>query len=68
MLSAIGFCDERVHLYIASQLEPVPSALEADEFIEPITMELDAALKLLETGEIVDAKTQLALLLAERRR
>ena len=68
MLSAIGFCDERVHLYIASELEPVPSALEADEFIEPIPMDLATAIQLLEAGEIVDAKTQLALLLADRRR
>lgn len=68
MLSAIGFCDERVYLYIARDLVPVPSALEADEFIEPVPMHLDAALKMLDAGEITDAKTQLALLLADRRR
>jgi ADP-ribose pyrophosphatase len=68
MLSAIGFCDERVYLYVARDLVPVPRALEADEFIEPVPMHMDTALRMLEAGEIVDAKTQLALLLADRRR
>jgi ADP-ribose pyrophosphatase len=68
MLSAIGFCDERVYLYVAKGLTQVASSPEPDEFIEPVTMTMDAALRLLEQGEIVDAKTQLALLLAARSR
>jgi ADP-ribose pyrophosphatase len=66
MLSAIGFCDERVYLYIAKGLTAVESSPEADEFIEPVTMTLEAAMQMLKKGEIIDAKTQLALLLAER--
>jgi ADP-ribose pyrophosphatase len=66
MLSAIGFCDERVYLYIAKGLTAVESSPEADEFIEPATMSLEAAMQMLKKGEIIDAKTQLALLLAER--
>lgn len=68
MLSAVGFCDERVFLFLATELTAVPRALESDEFIEPVTMPLVKALELLDRGEIVDAKTQLALLLADRRR
>lgn len=67
MLSAVGFCDERVHLFMAGSLTAVPSALEDNEFIEPVPMPLEEALGLLEAGEIVDAKTQLALLLAARK-
>lgn len=66
-LSAIGFCNERIYLYLARQLTPVPAAPEEDEFIEPVVMTLDEALDLLDQGAIVDAKTQLALLLAARR-
>jgi ADP-ribose pyrophosphatase len=68
MLSAVGFCDERVYLFLARGLTPVPSAPEADEFIDPVVMTLEEALQLIDRGEIVDAKTQLALLLAARRR
>jgi ADP-ribose pyrophosphatase len=66
MLSAVGFCDERVYLYLATDLTPVPSALEEDEFIHPVVMTLKEALRLLDGGAILDAKTQLALLLAAR--
>jgi ADP-ribose pyrophosphatase len=60
--SAAGFCDEHVALFAAFDLQPVPSAPEADEIIEPVSMPLDEALGLLFRGEIRDAKTQLALL------
>ena len=61
--SAIGFCDERLHLFLGRDLTPVPAAPEADEFIEPLPVTLDGALALLAGGTLVDAKTQLALLL-----
>ncbi len=65
-LSAIGFCDERVHLFAAFELTPVAAVPEADEFIELLPLTLDAALALLHDGTLVDAKTQLALLLYQR--
>ncbi len=66
MLTAVGFCDEVVHLYLARKLEPVAQALEADEFIEVVPMVLTEALALVARGEIPDGKTQLALLLASQ--
>ncbi|MBE0595646.1 MAG: NUDIX hydrolase [Desulfuromonadales bacterium] len=63
MLTAPGFCDEIVHLYLATSLEPVPRALEADEYIEPLPLPLAEAMAMLRRGEIIDGKTQLALLL-----
>jgi hypothetical protein len=44
----------------------VPTALEEDEFIEPVSMPLPDALQLVDDGLIGDGKTQLALLLADR--
>ena len=60
--SSIGFCTEKIHLYIASQLEKTASALEPDEFIEPRITSLSEALEMIDSGQIVDAKTQVALL------
>ncbi|MGE4578456.1 MAG: NUDIX hydrolase [Desulfuromonadales bacterium] len=63
MLTAVGFCDEVVHLFVARDLTPVPAAPEPDEYIEAVPMPLAEALRLLRAGEISDGKTQLALLL-----
>lgn len=66
MLSTVGFCDERVYLFLARDLTVVPAAPEEDEFIETVAMELPEALGMVAQGRIADAKTQLALLLAAR--
>lgn len=59
-----GFSDERIHLFAAWDLTAGAHQREADEFIEPTPMALAEALKRIETGEISDAKTALALLFA----
>ena len=59
-----GFTDERIHLFLASGLTRGESRREADEFLEVETMLLSRALRMVETGEIRDAKTALGLLFA----
>ena len=61
-----GFTDERIHLFLATGLEDGTAALEAHEFIEQHEMSLQDALDLVDSGEIDDAKTMIALLLADR--
>jgi len=63
MWTAVGFCDELLHLFLARDLSRGEQALEPDEFIETVPLPLDEALALLRRGEIRDGKTQLALLL-----
>lgn len=63
MLPAVGFCDERIHLFAASGLRAVPQALEPDEYIELLPLPLAEALAMVAAGQIPDGKTQLALLL-----
>lgn len=63
MLTAPGFCDEVVHLFVARDLQPVECAPEEDEVIEAIPVPLAEALAMVRRGEIRDGKTQLALLL-----
>ena len=61
-----GFTDERIHLFAAFDLEPVPHRREADEVIEVVRMSLDDALDLVFRGELSDAKSALALIHAAR--
>jgi len=67
MLTAIGFCDEVVTLFVAHDLEPVPRTPEPDEFIELLPLRLEEALAMIQSGAICDGKTQLALLLFQDR-
>lgn len=60
-----GFTDERIHLFMAVGLTHTGSdAREADEFIETQPMPLSRALSMIESGEISDAKTAIAILFA----
>jgi ADP-ribose pyrophosphatase len=63
MLTTPGFCDERIDLFWASELRPGPASREADEHLEVVELTLSRAQDLLAAGEIIDGKTQLALLL-----
>lgn len=52
-----GFCDERIHLYLARGLEPGRLAREEDELIEVFRFSFDEALAMVARAEITDAKT-----------
>ena len=58
-----GFCDEVMHLFRATGLEPVPPRPEADEKIESATFTLEEAIEMVKRGEIREGKTLVALLL-----
>jgi ADP-ribose pyrophosphatase len=57
-----GLTDERIFLYVARDLRPVPRALDADEHIEVAPVPLAEAYRMVEEGEILDAGTLIALL------
>ena len=59
-----GFTDERINLFIARDLKPGESSRESDEILELEPMALSAALSMVVSGEIVDGKTMIGLLLA----
>ncbi|RMF48398.1 MAG: NUDIX hydrolase [Deltaproteobacteria bacterium] len=59
--SSVGFCDERIHLYIARKLSRVERSLDPDEFIEPVVLSPEQTGELLARGEVRDAKTLIAL-------
>ena len=63
-----GFCDEVIHLFVATELTRVPQDLGADEVIDTLRqIPLPEALGMIRNGEIRDAKTIAALLHADWR-
>jgi ADP-ribose pyrophosphatase len=63
-----GFCDEVMHLFRATALQPVPPRPEADERIETAIFTLAEAMAMVGRGEIREGKTLVALLLEASRR
>jgi ADP-ribose pyrophosphatase len=61
-----GYCDEYMHLYLATALEPSVLTADADESIEVVCLPLSEALRLIERGEIRDVKTIVGLWAASR--
>ena len=62
-----GFCEEKLYIYLATDLTPAPQNLDHDEVIEVIHLPLAEAVRLAREGEIQDSKTILALLLTAQR-
>ncbi|HEU4563464.1 MAG TPA: NUDIX hydrolase [Gemmatimonadaceae bacterium] len=59
-----GFCDEKIHIFMAVGLTNGETAHEHDEFLEVETMPLSRALAMIERGEILDGKTVVGILFA----
>jgi ADP-ribose pyrophosphatase len=59
-----GFTDEKIHLFMATGLTTGETKHEVDEFLELEPMLLSKALEMIESGEIQDGKTVIALLFA----
>jgi ADP-ribose pyrophosphatase len=64
MLTTPGFSDERIHLFMATDITRGEAAREADEFADVIMVRLSEALEMIERGDIPDGKTALAILFA----
>jgi hypothetical protein len=60
--------EETAHLYLAEGLRPVVRDADETEFIEVRAFAFDEVLRMVETSQIVDAMTVIAVLHAARRR
>jgi len=58
----IGFCDEFIYIYLATDLVKSKQNLDDDEFIELEVYTPDEALSMIANGTIYDAKTVTAVL------
>ena len=62
-----GFCEEKMWVYLATDLTEAEQRLEDDEIIEIVRMPMAQALSMITTGEIEDAKTIIGVMLAAPR-
>ena len=62
-----GFCEEKMWLYLATELTETEQRLEDDEIIEVVRIPFSQALSMITTGEIEDAKTIIGIMLAAPR-
>lgn len=62
-----GFCEEKLWVFLATDLTETQQSLEADELVEVVRVSFMRALEMIASGEIEDAKTIIGLLLAARR-
>ncbi len=61
-----GFCEEKLHVYLATELQPATQQLDDDELIEIVYLPLSEAVQMAMRGALVDSKTIIALLMADR--
>lgn len=65
ILTTPGFTDELIHLFSAHNLSPVPTAREADEFMEVHEIRWAKVGRMIRQGEIRDSKTLTALMFVQ---
>ncbi len=59
-----GFTDERIHLFLAWDLTSGQEQHERNEFLTSVALPRSQVMRMIERGEICDAKTTVALLFA----
>jgi ADP-ribose pyrophosphatase len=70
MFTTPGFCNEVLHIYLATGLKKSEQGQNLDEGEQTLTVEhipFKDAIRMIENGEIADSKTIAGILLAERR-
>ena len=61
MYPTVGYCSERIQMYIATELTEGVQNLDPDEFVEVEKYTLEESLAMISRGEIKDGKTVAAL-------
>lgn len=56
-----GYSDERIHLFLARDLEPAAQQLDPDEILEVHPIHIDQVVSMISGGKIEDAKTIVAI-------
>src|SRR6267378_7199187 len=62
-----GFCEEKMWVYLATELTETRQQLEDDEILEVVRIPFSQVLSMITTGEIEDAKTIIGIMLAAPR-
>lgn len=64
IFTTVAIFDEKIHLYLATELEFKDAHPDEDEFLEVETIPLSELYNMVMDGDIKDAKTQIAILKA----
>ena len=59
-----GYSDERIHIYLATDLQPAEQDLDKDEIIDVHKVKISEAVEMIKNGDIQDAKSIAGLLMA----
>ncbi len=59
-----GFCEEKLYVYLATEMTPSRQRLDHDERVAIVYLSLEEAVRMARQGEIEDSKTMIALLVA----
>jgi len=62
--SSVGYSEEKLYLYLATELVPGETAFDGSEAIDIYELEIDELKKMVMCGEIEDGKTIAAILMA----
>ena len=66
LYTTVAIFDEKIQIYLATDLTFVKSHPDQDEFLEVTKIPLDELVQMVMDGKIPDAKTQIAILKAEK--
>lgn len=66
LYTTVAIFDEKIQIYLATDLTFKDSHPDEDEFVEVTKIPLDTLVNMVMNGEIKDAKTQIAILKADR--
>lgn len=61
-----GYCDEKIHLYLADDLRKVDYEAEEGEYLEVVEFHIDELIKMITMGEIIDSKTIIGIFIAKQ--
>ena len=67
ILIAPGYSDERIHLFLATELVPCRQELDEDECLEVHSFRLEEAMEMIRKGDIEDAMSIVGLMMAYSR-
>lgn len=66
MYPAVGFCTEKIYIYLAKDLTQGEFNLDEDEFISVEKYSLEEAINLIYSGDIIDSKTIVGILTCQK--
>lgn len=66
LYTTVAILDEKIQIYLATDLTFIDSHPDEDEFLEVTKLPLSTLVDMVMNGEIKDAKTQIAILKAEK--